>query len=198
MTLPVVTALRARGPGRVSVDLDGRPWRILPLEAVVKGRLAVGVGLDRTSARALRRELRRLEARDVALRALRARDHTTASLEQRLADRGTAAAVRRETVAAVQRAGLVDDQRFAGGRAALLASRGAGDLLIADDLERHGVPADAARAAIDELEPERARAARIIAARGASPQTARRLAAKGFSEAAFEPLVADLVTDELG
>jgi SOS response regulatory protein OraA/RecX len=195
MTLPVVTALRARGPGRVAVDLDGRPWRILPLEAVVKGRLAIGVGLDRTSARALRRELRRLEARDVALRA---RDHTTASLEQRLADRGTASAVRRETVAAVQRAGLVDDQRFAGGRAALLASRGAGDLLIADDLERHGVPVDAARAAIDELEPEPARAARIIAARGASPQTARRLAAKGFSEATLEPLVADLVSEELG
>ena len=41
-----------------------------------------------------------------------------------------------------QRAGLVDDQRFAAGRAALLASRGAGDLLIADDLERHGVPAE--------------------------------------------------------
>ena len=198
MTTPVVTALRARGPGRVAVELDGRPWRVLPLEAVYAGSLAVGAGLDRVSARALRRELRRLDARDVALRALRARDHTTASLERRLADRGTTPAVRRETVAAAQRAGLVDDQRFATGRAALLASRGAGDLLIGDDLERHGVPVAAIRAAIDGLEPESTRAAAIVEARGASPRTARYLAGKGFSEATLEPLIADLVTEGLG
>lgn len=198
MTAPVVTALRARGPGRVAVDLDGRPWRVLPLEAVYAGGLVVGVGLDRPSARALRRELRRIEARGVALRALRARDHTTASLDQRLADRGAAAAVRRETIAAAQRAGLVDDERFAAGRATLLAARGAGDLLIGDDLERHGVPAAAARAAIEGLEPEAARAAAIIVGRGATPRTARYLAAKGFSEATLEPLVADLVADAVG
>jgi len=198
MTTPVVTALRARGPGRVAVELDGRPWRVLPLEAVYAGSLAVGAGLDRISARALRRELRRLDARDVAVRALRARDHTTASLEQRLADRGTTPAVRRETVAAAQRAGLVDDQRFAAGRAALLASRGAGDLLIGDDLERHRVPADTIRAAIDGLEPESIRAAAIVEARGPSPRTVRYLAGKGFSEATLEPLIADLVTEGLG
>ncbi len=198
MTDPVVTALRARGPGRVAVELDGRLWRVLPLEAVHAGDLAIGVGLDRPSVRALRRELRRVEARDVALRALRSRDHTAASLEQRLADRGTAPGVRRETVAAAQRAGLVDDRRFAGGRAALLASRGAGDLLIGDDLERHGVPADTIRAAIDGLEPESIRAAAIVEARGASPRTARYLAGKGFSEATLEPLIADLATEELG
>ena len=198
MTSPVVTALRARGPGHVAVELDGHAWRVLPLEAVYAGNLSIGSALDRVSARALRRELRRIEARDVALRALRARDHTTASLEQRLADRGTTAAVRRETVAAAQRAGLVDDRRFAAGRAALLASRGAGDLLIGDDLERHGVPAGAIRAAIDGLEPESIRAAAIVEARGASPRTARYLVGKGFSEATLEPLVADLVPEELG
>jgi len=198
MTTPVVTALRARGAGRVAVELDGRPWRVLPLEAVYAGSLAVGTGLDRVSARALRRELRRLEARDVAVRALRARDHTAASLERRLADRGTAPAVRRETVAAAQRAGLVDDRRFAAGRAALLASRGAGDLLIGDDLERHGVPAAAIHAAVAGLEPESARAAAIVEARGASPRTARYLAAKGFSEAALESLIAELATEGLG
>ena len=198
MTTPVVTALRARGAGRVAVELDGRPWRVLPLEAVYAGSLAVGTGLDRVSARALRRELRRLEARDVAVRALRDRDHTAASLERRLADRGTAPAVRRETVAAAQRAGLVDDRRFAAGRAALLASRGAGDLLIGDDLEHHGVPAAAIHAAVAGLEPESARAAAIVEARGASPRTARYLAAKGFSEAALESLIAELATEGLG
>lgn len=198
MSTPVVTALRARGPGRVAVELDRRPWRVVPLEAVYAAGLAVGGELDRTSARVLGRELRRHEASVAALRALRARDHTAASLEQRLADRGTAAELRRETVEAAQRAGLVDDARFAIGRAQLLASRGAGDLLIADDLERRGVPQRLARAAIEALEPESTRAAAIVDQRGKSPQTARRLAAKGFSEEIVESLVADLAADAVG
>ena len=125
-----------------------------------------GGPLDRTKARALGRELRRLDAQAVARRALRARDHTAASLEQRLAARGTPATVRRDTVEAAQRAGLVDDRRFAMQRAEQLASRGSGDLLIGDDLERQGVPPELARLAIDALEPEAARADTIVAARG--------------------------------
>ena len=198
MTVPVVTALRARGPGRVAVELDGRPWRVVPLEAVYGAGLANGSALDRASVRALRRELRRLEAQGEALRALGARDHTAASLEQRLVDRGTAPAVRRETLEAVQRAGLIDDRRFAASRAGLLARRGAGDLLIADDLERQGVPSLTARIAMGGLEPESARVAALVESRGRSPKTARFLAAKGFSEASLETLVADLAAEELG
>lgn len=198
MTVPVVTALRARGPGRVAVELDGRPWRVVPLEAIYAGGLAVGGGLDRAAARALAREWRRVDARGAALRALRARDHTAASLERRLAERGLAGALRRETVAAVERAGLVDDRRFAESRAALLASRGAGDLLIGDDLERHGVRPEVVHAVIEGLGPESTRAAAIIEARGRSPQTARYLAAKGYCEDTLEPLIADLAADPLG
>ena len=198
MTVAVVTALRARGPNRVAVDLDGRTWRVVPLEAVYAAGLSVGSGLDRPSARALRRELRRLEAQGEALRALRTRDHTAASLEQRLADRGATRAERRQTLEAVQRAGLVDDRRFAASRAMLLARRGAGDLLIADDLERRGVPNDVAHDAIAGLEPESARAAALIDTRGRSARTARLLAAKGFSEASLEALVADLAAEAVG
>jgi SOS response regulatory protein OraA/RecX len=182
----------------VVVELDHVPWRVVPLEAVVVAGLSVGDALDRATARALRRELRRLDARDAALRALRARDHTVASLERRLEARGTGPALRRETVAAAERAGLVDDARFASGRAALLAGRGAGDLLIADDLERQGVAPDAARRAIEALEPEAGRADRLIEARGRSARTLRFLGSKGFSEETLEELVADLVPDELG
>jgi SOS response regulatory protein OraA/RecX len=198
VTTPVVTALRARGPGRVAVDLDHAPWRVVPLEAVVAAGLSVGADLDRVTARALGRELRRLDARGAALRALRARDHTAASLERRLEERGTAPALRRETIAAAERAGLVDDVRFASGRAALPAGRGAGDLLIADDLERQGVAPDAARGAIEALEPEAQRADRLVEARGRSARTLRFLASKGFSEESLEGLVADLVPDGLG
>lgn len=196
MTVPVVTALRARKRG-VAVELDGAPWRVVPLEAVYGTGLAVGRTLDRATARSLRRELQRLDAQREVLRALRARDHTAASLDRRLAERGTTRAVRQETLEVVQRAGLVDDSRFAASRAALLARRGAGDLLIADDLERQGVPAATARVVIAGLEPEGARAATLIESRGASPKTARFLATRGFSETSLEALVADLAADAI-
>jgi regulatory protein len=196
MAAPVVTALRARGPRGgerlwVAVDLDARPWRVVPLEAVLVAGLTVGRELDRQRARLLRRELRRLEARDVALRALARRDHTRVSLERRLAERGTAPELRRETIAAAERAGLVDDARFASGRAAVLAARGAGDAMIEDDLARKGVPEDAIRDAIAALEPEAARAGAVVAAEGRGPRTLRRLAAKGFSEETLESFIAD-------
>jgi regulatory protein len=193
VTAPVVTALRGRGAGRVAVELDTRPWRVLPIEAVVCAGLTVGDGLDRPRARALRRELRRFEARETALQALRTRDHTRASLDRRLAERGTSASVRHETIAAVARAGLVDDGRFAAGRASSLAARGAGNALIEDDLALRGVPADLIRGAVSGLEPEWDRAERILAARGRSLRTARYLAAKGFAAETVEGLVADLV-----
>ena len=195
---PVVTALRARGPARVAVELDGVPWRVVPLEAVYGAGLVVGGTLDRSTARTLGRELRRLGAQAVALRALRARDHTAASLEQRLATRGTSATVRRDTVEAAQRAGLVDDRRFALQRAEQLAARGSGDLLIGDDLERQGVPPELVRLAIAALEPEADRAGTIVEARGSSPKTARYLASRGFSEAALEAIIANLAADTIG
>ena len=198
MVVPVVTALRARGPGRVAVELDGAPWRVMPLEAVYGAGLAVGGNLDRPTARLLGRELRRLRAQSTALRALRARDHTAASLERWLTTRGPAVAVRRDTGEAAQRAGLVDDRRFAFQRAEQLASRGSGDLLIGDDLERQGVAPELVRLAIAALEPEAARADAIVAARGTSPKTARYLASRGFSEAALETIVANLASEALG
>ena len=64
--MAVITALRERPRGRVEVDLDGRSWRLVPADAVVRTGLAVGRALDRETARALGRELRRSEALGVA------------------------------------------------------------------------------------------------------------------------------------
>ena len=56
---PVVTGLRERKRGRVAVELDGRLWRVLPTDGVVRAGLAVGRPLDRPTARELAREVRR-------------------------------------------------------------------------------------------------------------------------------------------
>jgi regulatory protein len=165
---------------------------VVPAEVVHRAGLAVGIPLDRSRARTVGRELRRHEALELALRSLGRREHTTAELEQRLSQRGIPVADRERTLAVLDRAGLVDDARFAAARAAQLADRGSGNLLIADDLERRGVAADVLAEVLEALEPEADRAARIVEARGISVQTLRMLGAKGFSEAALEPFVAHL------
>jgi SOS response regulatory protein OraA/RecX len=189
--MPVVTALRAKG-AHVAVELDGAPWRTLPVEAVVESGLGMGAELDSARARILVGALRRQRAEGVALRALARGDHSHASLDARLARAGIREHERRTVLERAERARLVDDVRFAAARAALLAERGKGDLAIRDDLARAGIGENHAREAVAALEPERERASRIVAVRGASIRTARFLATRGFSEETVEEVVADL------
>ena len=187
-----VTAVAPAGRGRVAVEVDGRPWRVLPGDVAALCGLAPGVELDRPRLRALRRELRRSEAVGAAVGALRFRDHSRASLAERLAARGVAPAAREEALDVLSRAGLVDDARLAHGRAAALAARGAGDLMVADDLARRGLPEALVAEAVAGLQPERERAERLVRAAGLTPRTLRRLAGKGFTAETLEALVAEL------
>jgi SOS response regulatory protein OraA/RecX len=184
--MPIVTALRAERRGRVAVELDGSPWRLLPSDVVVRAGLATGLALDRPALRLLRRELRRTEALGVATSALRRRDLSSQGLAERLERAGVAPAAQAESLATLGRAGLVDDERFCRNRASGLAERGFGDAGIRHDLGRQGIPAELVEAAIGELEPEAARARRIVERRGSGPRTARYLAGKGFCEEAVE------------
>lgn len=184
--MPKITGLRDEGRGRVGVELDGAPWRTLPLVAVVRAGLRMGRELDRGRARLLRRELRRSAALATAGRALRRRDLPERAVERRLERAGVAPAVRAEALATLARAGLVDDERFAFGRAAALAERGRGDAAIVWELEREGVPPEIAERAIASLDPERERARRVAERRGRTAATFRLLARSGFGEDAIE------------
>jgi SOS response regulatory protein OraA/RecX len=184
--VPVVTALRADRRGRVAVELDGSPWRLLPSDVVVRAGLATGLSLDRPALRLLRRELRRAEALGVATSALRRCDLSSHGLAERLERAGVAPAAQAESLATLGRVGLVDDERFCRNRAASLAERGFGDDGIRHDLSRHGLPTELVEAALVELEPEAERARRIVERRGSGPRTARYLAGKGFCEDALE------------
>jgi SOS response regulatory protein OraA/RecX len=129
-------------------------------------------------------------ATDLALRALGFRDRTAAELDARLSEQGVGAAEREEALAALARAGYVDDRRVAHARAVSLAEGGSGDALIRADLEGRGVSAAIVEEAIESLEPEQARVERIVARRGMGAKTARYLAAQGFGEEALEAVVA--------
>ena len=188
--MKTVTALRAVGRQRVAVELDGTPWRTLPLEAVVRAGLSTGVALDRPRARELARQLRRLAALRTATTALQRRDRSARELEQRLDQRGIAPVERERTLATLRSAGLVDDGRFARERARTLAARASGDALIRDDLERRGVVQGEIAAALAGLEPEAERAAAVVSRRGYGAKTARYLASRGFGEDAVALSVA--------
>jgi regulatory protein len=182
----VVTALREARGGHVAVELDGVPWRVLPVDVAARAGLVVGTALDRERARTLARELRRGRALGTALSALRRRDLSRRALDERLARRGVREAERADALGALERAGLVDDERVARKRAETLAERGWGDEAIRYRLLAEGVNAPAVDQALRDLELESARAARVVARRGGGPETARFLARRGFGEDAVE------------
>jgi regulatory protein len=130
------------------------------------------------------------DAFETALRALRSRDQSVAVLALRLEGRAVGEEERIDVLERLDRAGYVDDGRFAQRRAAALAERGSGDALIRDDLERRGIATELVEAAIESLQPEPERVARIVKRRGRSAKTVRYLAARGFGEEALTSLVA--------
>jgi SOS response regulatory protein OraA/RecX len=144
--------------------------------------------LDRETARLLARELRRTEALGVAVRALRHRDLSRSRLEERLRERGAAGHARAEALETLERAGLVDDERVAAGRAEGLAGRGFGDAAIREALEREGLAASHVEGALAALVPEPERAREWLVRRGPGPRTLRWLAAKGFDAESLEDI----------
>ena len=135
-------------------------------------------------------EAPRTEALAVATRALARREHSQRSLRDRLLRAGVSVDDAKAVVAELRQTGLVDDARFAEERARVLAEKGKGDAAIRFELERAGVGPDELEAALSALDPERERAAALVARRGASPATARLLAGRGFDEEVVAALVA--------
>jgi regulatory protein len=125
-------------------------------------------------------------ALDLAKRALARRDFSERGLRERLARAGIGAEELDEALAALRRAGLVDDSRFAHQRAEALAGRGKGDTAVRFDLERQGLDPELVEEALAALEPERERAERIIARHGSGAKTARLLASRGFEHEVAE------------
>jgi len=190
---PRVTALRPERRGRIAVELDGVRWRTVPADVAAAAGLIVGRELDRPALRELRRALRRFEALESATKTLRYRDASAQRLAQRLEAASVAPAARMEALDVLERAGLVDDARFAERRADALAERGFGDEAIRHDLEQQGVPAELRERAVAALPAETGRALAIVARRGPGSKTARYLAAKGFGEDAVEAALAGSV-----
>ncbi len=193
--MAVVTGLRETPRGLVEIQLDGAPWRTVPADAVIRAGLVVGRALDRETARILARELRRADAVARAARALRPRDRSRAALDERLSRAGVPARARDDALATLERAGVVDDARFATSRAEALAERGFGDAAIRFELEREGVAGALVESSLAALEPERDRVRRLVERRGGGVKTARWLLSKGFEADAVEETLGRFAED---
>jgi regulatory protein len=131
------------------------------------------------------------EATELALRALRHREHSRLDLDRRLARAGIPAGDREQALDGLAAAGLLSDIRFAQARARALAERFAGDELIRRDLAHHGVADDLVADVLADLPPEAARAEQAFRRRGGDPKALRYLAGKGFSAESLEGLASD-------
>lgn len=138
----------------------------------------------------------RREALDCSIRALARRDHSAASLRARLERAGFSEEAQTQALEALERAGYLDDVRFARGRAEQLAARGYGDDWIRADLEAEGVAAARVADALAWLEPEAERAARQWSKLSGGVRAARTLARRGFAEDTLEALVAGSVAHD--
>ncbi len=187
-----VTALRERKRGKVEVELDGEPWRVLPATVVVRAELRVGRRLDRPSARIVARELRRAGALSRATRALASRDRSRGELEARLDAAGFSETAREEALGSLEAAGLLDDARVAESRAREMARHGYGDAAIRADLRSRRIDPETIATAIDELEPEAERVQRLLEGKDRTPALVRRLASRGFSRDTLEELATQL------
>jgi SOS response regulatory protein OraA/RecX len=191
----IVTALRERKRNRVAVELDGRPWRVLPTDAVVRASLVVGRPLDRHTARELAREIRRAKALAAATRSLAASDRSERALEQRLAQAGHSTAAREDAIASLARVGAVDDARLAESRAQLLARRGYGDAAIRADLRRRLIAPEATADAVSALEPELERARRVLGPQTVTPALLGRLTRRGFSRDTLDEIASSFALE---
>lgn len=193
---PALTRLRRAGPGRVALEVDGRPWRTVPDEVVVRAGLTAGLALDRPTLRRVRAELTRERAAAVAGRALARRDLTAVELEARLERAGVPAALAGETTAAAVSVGVVDDERYARTRADQLAERGWGDAAIAARLEAAGVGEGLVRGAVEGLEPERERARRLADGTADARRTTQLLVRRGFDPETIEEVAGIVANDD--
>ena len=193
---PTLTAVRRERPGRVALEVNGHPWRVVPDDVVARCGLAPGIVLERPLLRRFRRELRRAEALGAATRSLARRDLSARRLRERLDARGIRPPAAEAALEALASAGVVDDARLARSRAAALADRGWGDAAIAARLEQEGIGAEPARAALSELPPEPERAAALAAGSLDRRAAWSLLARRGFSSDSIEHAVG--VLDENG
>lgn len=159
-----ITAVHSRrGSKRREVDLDGSPWRAMPLAVLNAVGIASGDVIDPDDIAARILALEPAAARERAMRLLAYRDRSESEMRARLTDDGYTGDCVEETIKWLLDTGLLNDDRFAEQFArTLVVGRHYGRTRSLQRLRRSGLPDDVALRALDEIAPaedERERAA---------------------------------------
>jgi regulatory protein len=184
--MPEITGLHEVSASAVLVELDGAPWRKIPMTAAARARLSLGKRLEREDLRLLGRELRRAEALNKATRMLARRPLSRALLEERLEKKGVAPVALGEAVEALEQAQYLNDRSYALERAGSLAERGYGDRAVRYILEQERVGSELIEEALDTLEPELERARTIARSISDRKRLLGRLVRRGFDSDTIE------------
>ena len=145
-------AQQKKDPDRASVFIDDRFAFGLAIDLVVEAGLRKGVALTAERQRELLVRQETFAAKASALGGLSHRARTAHEVRQSLLKKGFAEAVAEDTVADLERLGVIDDEAyaraFARGR---FSGRGYGPARLRQDLMRKGVARETIDAALDEL-----------------------------------------------
>jgi len=186
--MPEITGLREVSASAVLVELDGAPWRKIPLAAAARAGLSVGKRLEREDLRLLGRELRRADALTEATRMLARRPLPRALLEERLEKKGVAPVALEEAVEVLEQAHYLNDRSYALDRARSLADRAYGDAAVRYSLEQERVGSELIEEAVASLEPELERARAIAGSVPNPKKLLGRLARRGFDPDTLEQI----------
>ncbi len=143
-----------RRNGRVRLQVDGRPFCTLPVEAVIAHQLVAGRVVDESIQDLLQQAADADAALRALLRALERRSFSRKDLERRLRQRGHRPPAIAAGLDRADELGLINDGAYALHFVATRAARGRGPARLLRDLQQSGVARPLADAAIAAQWPE--------------------------------------------
>lgn len=193
------------GAPRYNIHIDGEYRLAVHEDVLVRFALSKGMKVDPEELTSILEAEEANKVRQAALRFLGYRPRTTAEVERHLAGKGFAAPHIQSALARMKEVGYLDDRRFAREWVAERSRRkGYGPLLLRQELEQKGVPAEWVEEALAQMgEEEKASRIREVAEkrftqlrRHSWPTVERRLGQyllrRGFPASEVYPILAEL------
>ena len=146
---------------RYNIYLNGSFYCGMKLEVVIKNRLKVGQDVELSYLDALQLESEKATALDKAMTHLSSSMKTRRQVSDFLRKKGYVDAVVEYVLEKLEGYGFVDDEEYARQYAGS-ASKTKGRRLIALELQKKGVPADEAQAAVENIQGEEDAALKIL------------------------------------
>jgi regulatory protein len=152
--MPIITAIvpHPRRPGRFAVAIDGSDAATVGIDGIERLALRVGVEVTERLAAGLADETGAVAVYDKAVRLLAGRGYAVAELSRRLVRGGADARYVPIAIERLVASGALDDAEYARSLTrSRVRSKGTSARRVKQELSRHGVSADVAAEAVEEV-----------------------------------------------